>query len=332
MSMTIIKPGMLSSFQDMGRWGFQHLGVPVGGVMDTFSHRLANLLVGNLTDQATLEMTVTGPVIQFEHTACIALAGADLSPTINGKPIPMHRPLIVQPADTLRFGERRHGARTYMALHGGADIEAVLNSYSTQLRGQLGGYKGRALKTGDTIAFRQSLRTEQAKQLQDTLDSSRFHLPALPLLATDSPVRVLTGPHTPMFTPASQHAFFNTPFVITAQSERMGYRLKGESLQRCESTQIVSEATGFGTIQVPPDGHPIVLMADRQTTGGYPKIAHVASIDLPRLAQKMPGDTLFFREITLDEAHALQARREAGFERLHQDLHALRSVLHNSTA
>ena len=332
MSMTIIKPGMLSSFQDLGRWGFQHLGVPVGGVMDTFSHRLANMLVGNTTDQATLEITVTGPVIQFESTTCIALTGADLSPAINGKPVAMHRPLIVQATDTLRFGERRHGARTYMALHGGADITAVLGSYSTQLRGQLGGYKGRALKAGDSIAFRQSLRAQHARQLQDTLDSFRFRLPALPLLAAESAVRVLTGPHTPMFTPASQHAFFNTPYVITAQSERMGYRLKGESLQRSDSSQIVSEATGFGTIQVPPDGNPIVLMADRQTTGGYPKIAHVATIDLPRLAQKMPGDTLFFREITLDEAHALQERREAGFERLHQDLTTLRSVLQNNSA
>lgn len=327
MSITVIKSGLQSSFQDLGRHGHQHLGVSVSGAMDTRAHRLANILVGNSDDQATLELTLTGPTLQFNTAACIAISGAAMSPTVNGQSVPNNRPLIVKPGDTLAFGTRTKGLRAYLAVYGGFDIAPVLGSRSTFLRGNFGGFEGRALKKGDQINLCQSLSDRDLDTLSDELWKIKVYLPAILGLSLKSEIRVIAGPHAERFSDTSLTQFFESDYKVSAQSERMGYRLEGPTLTLKDTTQIVSEVTSFGTIQVPPDGNPIILMADRQTTGGYVKIAHVATIDLPLVAQIMPGEHMSFHEITLAQAQQLDNQREQAFGRLYQGLESLRELL-----
>lgn len=332
MSISVIKPGLLSSFQDLGRYGQQHLGVPVGGAMDGRAHRLANLLAGNSENEATLEITLVGPTLRFDACGCIAISGAHLSPTLNKQPIPNNRPLIVRAGDVLAFGARTAGLRAYIAWNGGIALPSVLNSRSTYLRGGFGGYRGRALKKDDEFAMLGTLDDGVLDDLEHELWKIKVYLPAslgLTSRAKTPPaqVRVMRGAHTHLFTDASVANFFAGEYRVSPQSERMGYRLQGPQLSLKSSTQLLSEATSFGSIQVPPDGNPIVLMADRQTTGGYAKIGHAATVDLPVIAQSMPGDTLRFTEITLAQAQELDARREEAFSRLHQALTPLRALL-----
>jgi biotin-dependent carboxylase-like uncharacterized protein len=326
MSITVIKPGLLSSFQDLGRHGYQHLGVPVGGAMDARAHRLANMLVGNDTDCATLEVTLSGPTLQFDQPACIAITGALLQPALNGRPVPNSRPLVVRPGDVLTFGQRQQGLRAYIAWHGGIELDYALESCSTYLRGKMGGYHGRALQKGDTLVLLKNLQNAHLDALAKALWDQKIYLPAALTPQPRTTVRAMRGAHTPLFTDTSLNDFFSRTYRIGAQSERMGYRLDGPALALREPAQLLSEATSFGTVQVPADGQPIVLMADRQSTGGYPKIAHVASADLPLIAQSMPGDELSFTEISLDQAQELDAQREQAFAQLHQALHNVRQL------
>ncbi len=326
MSITVLKPGLLSSFQDLGRFGYQHLGVSVGGAMDSRAHRLANLLAGNSEKQATLEVTLAGPTLRFDAPACIAISGAHLNPTLNKEPIPNNRPLIVRTGDVLAFGARAAGLRAYIAWNGGIELQSVLSSRSTYLRGGFGGYQGRALKAGDVLVMRRKLDSARLDELEQELWKIKVYLPAILGLIPRSDIRVMRGAHTPLFTDTSIDDFLTTEYRISAQSERMGYRLEGARLSTKSSKQQLSEATSFGSVQVPPDGNPIVLMADRQTTGGYPKIAHVATVDLPVIAQCMPGETLRFTETTLAQAQQLDSQREEAFGHLCQTLSPLREL------
>lgn len=326
MSVHVVKPGMLSSFQDLGRTGYQHLGVPVGGAMDSRAHRLANLLVGNNENEATLELTLTGPTLRFDAPACIAICGAQLNPTLNKEPIPNNRPLIVRGGDVLAFGARTAGLRAYIAWHGGMALPPVMASRSTYLRGGFGGFHGRALLKDDTLIPNTDLQGLDLDELARKLWQIRIYLPAILGTAPRPAIRVVRGAHTPLFTDASVQDFFSCEYQISPQSERMGYRLQGAQLKLLSATQLLSEATSFGSVQVPPDGNPIILMADRQTTGGYAKIAHVAAVDLPLIAQGMPGDTLRFMEISLEEAQKLDSQHESAFARLRQSLAPLREL------
>ncbi|NYT62686.1 biotin-dependent carboxyltransferase family protein [Alcaligenaceae bacterium] len=326
MSITVIKAGLLSSFQDLGRHGYQHLGVPAGGAMDSRAHRLANLLVGNTEDEATLEVTLTGPVLQFDSPGCIAISGAHLSPSLNKKPIPNNRPIIVRQGDTLAFGPRVSGLRAYIAWNGGIELPTVLSSRSTYLRGGFGGFHGRALKPGDILNLRRPLASSQLDELEQELWKIKVYLPAILGFVPRAAIRVMRGAHTAMFTDASIADFFSSSYRISPQSERMGYRLEGAHLSLNSTTQLLSEATSFGSIQVPQDGSPIILMADRQTTGGYAKIAHAATVDLPVIAQSMPGEALRFTEITLIQAQQLDSQREEAFGRLYLTLTPLRDL------
>lgn len=326
MSITVLKPGMLSTFQDLGRHGFQHLGVPVGGAMDARAHRLANLLAGNTNDEATLEITLTGPSLRFDAPGCIAICGAQLNPTLNEAPVPNNRPLVVRAGDTLSFGARHTGLRAYVAWHGGIDIPAVLGSRSTYLRGALGGYQGRALKKGDVFGMRANLSGHDLDTLSRQLWDIKVYLPAILGAQPRTAVRAVKGAHAALFTPGAVQAFFSSEYRVSPQSERMGYRLAGPHLALAHTAQLLSEATSFGSVQVPPDGAPIVLMADRQTTGGYAKIAHVASVDLPLVAQSMPGDTLRFVETGLEQARELDQQREDAFAGLALALAPLRAL------
>ncbi|HWK71809.1 MAG TPA: biotin-dependent carboxyltransferase family protein [Burkholderiaceae bacterium] len=327
MSITVLKPGLLSSFQDLGRKGYQHLGVPVGGAMDSRAHRLANLLAGNPQDEATLEITLSGPTLRFDSPACIAIAGAALSPTVNGKPVPNNRPLVIRQGDVLAFGARTAGLRAYVAWHGGIDLPVLLSSRSTYLRGGFGGYKGRALRANDVLRLRSPLDGPDLDALARELWNIKIYLPAPLGLAPRSAVRAMPGAHTSLFKDKSVDDFFSSEYRISPQSERMGYRLEGNTLELKSNAQLLSEATSFGSVQVPPDGKPIVLMADRQTTGGYAKIAHIASVDLPAIAQCMPGDALGFMPVELQEAQALDMQREEAFEQLCQALAPVRRLL-----
>ncbi|MEI2416250.1 biotin-dependent carboxyltransferase family protein [Orrella sp. JC864] len=345
MSIKVLKPGMLSTFQDLGRYGSQHLGIPVAGAMDPVAHRLANLLVGNETDHATLEITLAGPLLCFESPCCIALTGAELGATLNGRPLPLNRPAAVRAGDLLAFGARGSGTRAYLAVRGGWLLDGMMGSDSTYLRSGFGGFRGRALAKGDCVPLRRPARLDDAamQALHQALWQQRIYLPAALGVGSARPagqaieparpgagarrrVRVLPGMQWEDFSQASRQAFLSEPFRITPQSERMGYRLKGPTLALAQPSQLLSEAISFGTIQVPAGGDPIVLMADRQTTGGYPKIAQVAQVDLPVLAQLGPGDTIEFEAIALARAQQLDLQREQAFARLHQSLQPLREL------
>jgi biotin-dependent carboxylase-like uncharacterized protein len=332
MTVRVLKPGMLSSFQDEGRFGHQPLGVSVVGAMDQRAHRLANTLVGNAEDVASLEMTLTGPTLQFTQACCIALCGADLSPQLNGKPIAMNRPLVLRAQDELHFGARQHGTRAYLAVHGGFDIPSVLGSQSTYLRSQFGGWHGRALKRHDEIPLRRPLREVgqdggTLETLAKALWDIRLYLPSVIADSTRARIRLIKSQQWEEFTPASREALLSQTFRISPDSERMGYRLQGPDILMTKPRQMISEATTFGTIQVPAGGQPIVLMADRQTTGGYPKIAYVATVDLPLLAQMGPGDKVQFELVTLETAQTLDTARTRAFMDLAQALHPVRTLL-----
>lgn len=327
MSVSVIKPGMLTSLQDLGRVGYQHLGVPVAGAMDAKSHRLANLLAGNAEDFATLEITVSGPTLRFDKPACIAISGADLSPRVRNKPIPINRPIVLKSGSELSFGERRQGARCYLAVFGGFDVPEVLGSSSTYARSGMGGWQGRALRKGDQIELNVSLRSSELTALSRKLWDVAVYLPAALANSPRKIVRIIKGTQWKEFSPESCAAMITQAFRISPDSERMGYRLQGPTIVMSEPRQMISEATSFGTIQVPSGGQPIVLMADRQTTGGYPKIANVAAVDLPLLAQMLPGDEVRFEPISLDDAQALDNRREAAFTALRHRLEGLRQAL-----
>lgn len=327
MSMIVLKPGMLSSFQDLGRVGHQQLGVPVSGVMDARAHQLANLLVGNDTDQASLEITLTGPTLEFTQPCCIALTGADLSPTLNGQPLAMNRPIVIRAHDTLAFGARNSGTRAYLAIHGGYKLTPVLGSTSTHMRSTMGGWQGRALKRGDKIEFSTALADTNLESLALELWSIKIYLPAALVQTLRTRARIITSEQFKDFTPESQHALAHETFRISPDSERMGYRLQGPEIKLTTPRQMLSEAATFGTIQVPAGGQPIVLMADRQTTGGYPKIAYVATVDLPMLAQMGPGDSFGFEIITLEQAQAMDAQRTNAFAALAQTLAPVRTHL-----
>ena len=327
MSMVVIKPGMLSSFQDAGRHGHQPLGISVVGAMDQRAHRLANILVGNDAQTASLEITLTGPTLKFKEPCCIALSGADLSATLNGQTVALNRPLIVRPQDELAFGARKHGTRCYLAVHGGFALTPVLGSTSTYLRSHFGGWHGRALQKGDEIALARPLKNKSLETVAMELWAIKIYLPAAIANSSRQRIRLIKSALWNEFTPESCVALLTETFRVSPDSERMGYRLTGTPLLMSKPRQLLSEATTFGTIQVPAGGQPIILMADRQTTGGYPKMAYVATVDLPLLAQRAPGDALKFEAITLERAQELDAARERAWQALSQTVKPIQDLL-----
>lgn len=305
-TMRVERPGMLSVLQDGGRYGYQRFGVPVNGAMDEWSHRLANVLVGNEPEAAALEITLTGPTVRFAQDTLIALTGADMGVTVGGVPLPTHCAVMVRHDVPVVFGACRRGARTYLAVRGGFAPEPALGSRSTNLRAGFGGLAGRALCAGDRVAVASPRREMLPVARMMVQSATAFVAAPRPdgdlVRATPEVVRFLPGPQWERFTAQSRECFEQAAFTVSNQSDRMGYRLEGPSLALSAPLEMVSEAVSFGTVQVPPSGAPIVLMADRQSVGGYPKIAYVISADLPTLAQAMPGTALRFRAVTADVA------------------------------
>ena len=318
MSVRVVKPGLFTTVQDLGRFGLQHIGVVPCGAMDPVSHAVANALVGNEDGAATLEITVRGPVLEFAHASLIALQGADFAANVDGHPVPRGRPVLVGPGAILDCGTVRVGCRAYLAIAGGIAVTEVLGSRSTYVTAGFGGFEGRALKAGDRVALARDaddLSLARGRKLglrgQRILESVSWRAPDLTL--THEPeirVHALEGRHTGLFDAASIDAFFGTQWKVLPDSNRMGFRLGGPALARAVPGDILSEATCLGTVQVPADGAPIVLMADHQTTGGYAKIAEVASADIPRLAQAMPGSLVRFGRVDLAIADALRGVQE----------------------
>lgn len=313
MSLEVLKPGLCTTFQDAGRAGYQHIGVPVNGPMDALAQQMANLLVGNSLQHGTLEMTLIGPTLRFDAAALIAIAGADLGATLAGQPLSPNQAVRIQPGAILTFGQRKVGARAYLAVAGGFTVEQVLGSVSTYRRGAYHGVLGRTLMAGDRLGFASSFRNPPRVVLPSVLTRSIER-------EADAPVRILPGGEWQAFTEEARHDLLTGEYSIGSDSERMGYRLLGAALALERPLELLSEAVTFGTVQVPPSGQPIVLMADRQTTGGYPRIANVISADLPLLAQRLPGERVRFQLTTLQTAQRLaveRARHLAQLEREH---------------
>lgn len=321
MSLRILRPGLLTTVQDLGRFGYRPAGLPVSGALDARALRVANLLVGNAEDAAGLEITLRGPHLRFEADHLLALTGADLAPTLNGQPAPMHRPVRVRAGAELAFGAARAGGRAYLAVSGSFGLPRVLGSHATYLRAALGGLHGRALEAGDELPAPGP--TTRGHQIQQPLPApapagwvAARWTPG-PALRSPTPppganlvVRAVRGPEYEQFAPASQRAFWQESFTITAAADRMGYRLHGPALERLTAAELLSSAVTFGTVQVPAGGQPIVLLADCQTTGGYPRLAQVITFDFPVLAQALPGHRLSFAEVSLAEAQALYLAQE----------------------
>jgi len=293
MSLKILKTGMLDSIQDSGRFGYQQFGINPGGTMDKYAAAIANILVGNDKDEAVIEMHFPAPAIFFEQPAMIALSGADFSANINGTPIPLNHAVIINKHTTLQFQTPKNKSRCYLAVKGGVKISKWLNSYSTNLVAEAGGFSGRKLLKDDILELNNINNYK-------FLDKEDFKI--LPWGANEDfgiqyseEFLVLQGSEWDWLDKASQEKFLKNPFFISHNSDRMGYRLASEPLHSATKTELVSSAVNFGTIQLLPDGQLIILMADHQTTGGYPRLGNIISAHLPTLAQMKAGDKIKFK-------------------------------------
>lgn len=298
-SMAVTRGGMLTTVQDLGRWGHQHLGIPVAGPMDWYSHRLANRLVGNSEDAAALEITLVGPELRPSADVACAIAGASFEVTCDGAPVIVNASFVARRGVTMKFRSRVRGARAALAVKGGFSVTPVLGSRATSLISRMGPFGGRALAAGDVLAIGSD----------DGAGSSGGR--PLPLPEGGARLRVIPGPHQSRFTEDAVRVLTAARFTVTPDSNRMGYRLDGAVLARTDQVEMLSDATPIGSIQVPPSGLPILLMADRQTTGGYPKIATVITADVPLAGQLAPGDWIEFVPCTRETAIEALRRREA---------------------
>ncbi|HZA14722.1 MAG TPA: biotin-dependent carboxyltransferase family protein [Myxococcaceae bacterium] len=300
---SVLKPGVLTTIQDLGRSGFRAFGMPMAGAVDVRSHSIANLLAGNSPDAATLEMTLLGGTFRFDRAAYVALAGADMQPKLDGVPMAMWSAFPVDTGSVLALGSATDGCRTYLAVHGGIDVPAVLGSRSTYVRAAVGGLAGRALAAGDSLPLRDSSTARlRARVLPSDLAPPRRRQLSL---------RALIGPQDERFTAEGMATFLESAYTVTNRNDRMGYALEGPTIHHADGPDIVSDGLLPGAVQVPGSGMPIVLMADCQTTGGYAKIAAVIGPDLSELAQARRGDTVRFRRCTMEQAvGARRAERE----------------------
>ena len=296
----VLHPGLFTTVQDAGRWGYQRFGIPVAGPMDPVAHRLANLLVGNRPGCATLEVTLAGPRLEFQRDLLFAVCGAEFEAFLDGKAAPGGTVHAVRRGQCVAFGRRRRGARAYIAVAGGFDVPRVLGSRATHVGSGMGGFRGRALAAGDVLATGDDI--ERGVRAGD-----RRTVPT----RAGRPVRVLPGPHDDRFGTAGAAALAHAGYRVGAASDRMGYRLEGPPLPQ-EGPELLSAAVPVGAIQVPPSGEPIILMADRPTTGGYPRIGTVISADIPVVAQLAPGEPVEFETCSQEAAVQALIEQERG--------------------
>lgn len=295
-SIDVINGGILTTIQDSGRYGYQELGIPTSGVMDDYNYRLANILVGNKLDEAVFEMTFFGPTLKFNEDLIIAITGSNMNPKINGELAPMYETIKVKKGDTLQFGKVNEGIRSYLAFGGSIDVPIVNGSKSTHIKTKMGGIEGRALKAKDEINIKKS-KEETMRKIPEKY---------IPKISHCNILRIVLGPQDDFFTEKGIHDLFRSGgYQVTKDFDRMGIRLKGTAIEHKETADIISDGTTFGSIQVPANGQPIILVADRQTTGGYTKIGNVITADLHKLAQMTFLDKVLFQEIKIEEAQKL---------------------------
>ncbi len=314
MGFRVLKGGMLTTVQDYGRTGYQSQGFNVGGVMDTRSFRIANLLLDNPENEAVLECTLIGPTLEFTSSMIIAITGGDFRPELNDDPIPMYKAIYVNKGDVLKLGAARTGRTCYIAFSNYLQIPVIMGSRSTNLKCRIGGFKGRKLQDGDYI----STRIKRRKYLPFFLSRE---LPIHEFDKDNEVIRVVMGPQHEMFTAKGIETFLNNEYSVTSDFDRMGLRLEGPFIETKRGSDIISDGIAFGAIQVPSHGKPIVLMSDRQTTGGYAKIATVATVDLPKLSQRRIGDKVRFLPITVTEAQRLIHEEERELQEMRNQIH-----------
>jgi antagonist of KipI len=303
------QPGLFTTVQDLGRPNAVASGVSPGGAMDRFAHRAANLLAGNEPGAATLECTLRGPRLVAEHDCLVAITGADLEPRVNGQVVEMWAALALRPGDELRFGSRRSGARAYVAIAGGVAGDRWLGSLSTNLLAQRGGMRGRALQAGDVIAA-------AGGPSRASIPGRRL-APELRPDYGDGKLCAIAGPHAGRLGAEGHAALFASPFIVSHDSDRMGYRLDGPPLA-ASGDEVLSFGLVSGAVQLPAGGRPILLMADHQTAGGYPVVATVVSASLPIAAQLVPGDELRFVKVTIEAAARLRHARDTALASLRE--------------
>lgn len=316
----ILKSGLLTSVQDLGRPGFQQYGIVVGGALDTFAARVANTIIGNEENDAVLEIAQTGPDVQFTEDTVIAWTGGDFAATIGAEPLPRDRAVRVAAGEMVSFGVARNGLRAWLAVAGGIDVPLVMGSRTTYRRANLGGHEGRPLRAGDKLKTfappetgRALLRSLQAGGRRATMWTVRPETMGKP--APAGTVRAVPGPEWEWFTDAAQRDFFAANWTATREADRMGVRLQGPALTLVKPREMISAAVNTGVVQVPSAGQPIVLLPSRQSVGGYPRLAAVAGVDIGRFAQLRPGETVRFEKIKVSTAQELWLLRERDFNR-----------------
>ncbi len=306
MSLSILKPGILDTLQDGGRHGYASLGINPGGVMDNFAAAAANCLVGNAPGEAVLELHFPAAQILFGSDALISVCGADLSPAIHDEAIPNWQPVMVRRNALLHFQKWKWGSRAYLAVHGGFAINKWLNSYSTNLKAGAGGYRGRALAKDDVLHINKS-RLDLCKLVpaRQYLHILHWGIPKKNAYERLGKVQLLPGPEWQLLNDASKELLTSSFFSIAPKSDRMGYLLKGLPLRLQQPIEMISSGVDFGTVQLLPNGQLMVLMADHQTTGGYPRIGNVIGADLHKLAQLQPGAEVQFSMTGIQTAEQL---------------------------
>ncbi len=313
MGIRIIKAGMMTTVQDLGRTGYQSQGFPVSGVMDVRSFKIANLLLDNPENEAVLEFTLIGPTLEFTADTLIAITGGDFQPTLNGEPAPMYTAIYINKGDVLKFGSARTGSRGYVAFSCYLQIPVVMGSRCTNMKSSIGGFKGRKLQDGDYINFRIQ-RRYLPFFLSRSLDLDEFD-------QEDAVLRVVMGPQDYMFSKQGIDTFLNSEYTVTSDFDRMGCRLEGPFIAHRDHSDMISDGIAFGSIQVPAHGKPIVLLSDRQTTGGYPKIATVASVDIPKLVQRKTDHKIRFKAVSVQEAQRLYLEELEELNEMRKKIH-----------
>lgn len=313
MGIRILKPGMMTTVQDRGRYGYQSQGFSVAGVMDMRSFKIANLLLDNPENEAVLEFTLIGPTLQFTSETIIAITGGDFSPTVNGEPVPMYTALYMNRGDILKFGSARTGSRGYVAFSSYLRVPTVMGSRCTNMKSSIGGFKGRKLQANDYIEFRIK-RRYLPFFLSRSLKIDEFDQEKVTL-------RVVMGPQDNVFSKQGIETFLNSEYTVTSDFDRMGCRLDGPFIAPKETSDIISDGIALGSIQVPSHGKPIILLADRQTTGGYAKIATVATVDIPKLVQRKTDHKVRFEAITVQEAQKLLMQEEKELDAMRREIH-----------
>ena len=311
MAFSIIKPGLLDTIQDMGRNGFGNWGINPGGAMDSYAAEVANLLVGNDKHEAVVEIHFPGPQILFEQNTLISITGADFSPMVNDESIPRWQPVVVRKNTVLHFPSLVQGSRCYLSVHGGYCMKKWLNSYSTNLKAGMGGWEGRPLKKGDELSYNENtIYFAGLLKEESNFEVLPWRVNTEKTYRHPHEIGFIPGHEWPLLSPSSRNNFLENNFLIHPSSDRMGYQLKGATITLEQPMELISAAVSFGTVQLLPNGQLIVLMSDHQTTGGYPRIAHVVSAHLSKLAQLRPSDAIQFKLMDVTAAEQLLVARQ----------------------